>query len=82
MGITDRDGEGGAVFPLPPAGFDVTVACYVGQDGLTWLHVATGGITSANPYGCGFVLTSSGLVAAVLGVPPGWRYYIVAIYHG
>lgn len=80
-GVAGSTGVGEAIFPPLPSGFAITLLCYVSRDGATWIALASV-VTASGAAGCGFTLYSSRTVAAVVGVPPGWRYYILAIYHG
>ena len=81
-GFVASNGEGSAIFPPLPSGFDITLLCYVSPDGRNWIAVASAPTLTGSALGCGFTIRASSVVAGVVGVPPGWRFYVVAIYHG
>lgn len=81
-GFVGSNGEGSAIFPPLPSGSDITLLCYVSPDGRNWIAVASAQTATGSALGCGFTVGPSGIVAGVVGVPPGWRFYVVAVYHG
>ena len=74
--------SGGAVAVLPPAAGTAAnlpaLACYISEDGQTWLVLAVD--TNADA-ACGIGANAAGQLAAVMtGVPVGWRYTFVVVY--
>jgi len=78
-GTIDANGTGAAQLPAA-AGSAVNlpaIGCYVSDDGQTWLVVA---FDSSAEIACAVTAGAGGLVAGVIGAPPGWRYTIVVVY--
>lgn len=77
-------GPGGiAILDLPAdavaGGKLPTIACYVSDDGQTWLDVTT--VVSANDTFCGFtgIGTATPGLSIINGIN-GWRYYLQAVW--
>jgi hypothetical protein len=81
-GIFGSSGGATAIFPAAAvAGGSVpAIACYISNDGKTWLAVAYTPASSFSTY-CG--LTGIGTASpgiTIINGTPGWFYYLIAVY--
>lgn len=79
-GAINAAGEAAVALPLAAGSIGnlPIFACYISQDGATWLPV-TRDSNTASPV-CGIGAVSTGLAIGLVKAPPAWRYTFVVVY--
>lgn len=76
-GTLDSVGEGGAIFSNTYLTRSI-VNCWISQDGIAWLQLATDTNGEAGA-ACGALQNGTSLSVAIVGAPPRWRFIIVVV---